>query len=444
MLSKEDNEFLCRIGPGTPMGDVMRQYWMPAFQSFELPEPDCAPMRIRLLGENLIAFRSTSGPVGIIADNCPHRGASMFFGRNEEDGLRCVYHGWKFSTDGQCVDMPNEPPESNFKHKIRINAYKVEERNGMVWVYMGPNENPPGLPSIEWNMVPETQSFVSKRWQECNWVQALEGGIDNSHVSFLHSRLKVEQNVGYDKAADDQKAIMRSLLTDRHPVFEAVDTDYGTLIGARRTVDDQLYYWRVAQFLMPFYSMIASTAESPTVSGHAWVPVDDENTMTWSMTWHPTRELSQQERDTMNNYPTRSGIHMGKDGYEPATTVPYGAWRPKPNLRNDFLLDYDLQKTLQFCGIPHFGSQDSGVQETMGPIYDRTKEHLGTSDTGIIRVRLGWIKAAKELQESGTTPKGVENNDDYLVRAVAMTLPKTVSWVEGTAQRRVAQPGVTS
>src|SRR5690348_14022310 len=197
MLSIQDNETLCRVGKGTPMGDLMREYWIPAVRSDELPSPDCPPMRLRLLGENLIAFRTTSGAVGLIQNACPHRGASLFFGRNEEEGLRCVYHGWKFDAAGQCVDMPSEPAESNFKAKIRATAYPCRERNGVIWAYMGESTEPPPLPELEWNLVGRDKCFVSKRVQACNWFQALEGGIDSTHSNFLHSTLNIEgQAVG--------------------------------------------------------------------------------------------------------------------------------------------------------------------------------------------------------------------------------------------------------
>ncbi|MEK7214971.1 MAG: Rieske 2Fe-2S domain-containing protein, partial [Chloroflexota bacterium] len=159
MLSKADNELLTRVGPGTAMGDTLRQYWMPALLSTELPDPDGAPLRLRLLGENLVAFRDSSGRVGLVADNCPHRGASLFFGRNEEHGLRCVYHGWKFDLTGACLDMPNEPAESNFKSKVRLTSYPCQERNGLVWAYLGPQAPPPALPALEWNLVPGNQYY---------------------------------------------------------------------------------------------------------------------------------------------------------------------------------------------------------------------------------------------------------------------------------------------
>src|SRR6266571_3457642 len=192
MLSKEDNDFLCRVGPGTPMGTLMRQYWIPAIRSDELPEPDGRPLRLRLLGENLIGWRSSSGSIGLVANNCPHRGASLFFGRNEEEGLRCVYHGWKFDVSGRCVDMPNEPPESNFKDKVRAVAYPCAERGGVIWTYMGPRGELPGLPELEGNLLPESQRSVTMRHEACNFAQAIEGGIDASHSGLLHSRLSAK------------------------------------------------------------------------------------------------------------------------------------------------------------------------------------------------------------------------------------------------------------
>src|SRR6266851_3654178 len=194
MLSTQDNELLCRVGPGTPMGEFMREYWLPAFVPSELPEADGEPRRMRLLGENLIAFRVSSGKYGLIANHCPHRGASLFFGRNEEEGIRCVYHGWKFSVDGSCVDMPNEPVESDFRTKVRATTYPCVERNGIVWTYMGPRETPPPLPDWLPNLEPDCQVWM--RLQESNWLQALEGDIDTVHAFFLHSgHIKTEKSL---------------------------------------------------------------------------------------------------------------------------------------------------------------------------------------------------------------------------------------------------------
>src|SRR5690349_18735433 len=190
MLPKDDNEILCRVGPGTPMGNLLRQYWFPAMPSFELPSPDCPPIKVRLLGEDLVAFRDSSGRVGLVANACPHRGASLFFGRNEEEGLRCVYHGWKFDVNGACVDMPSEPAESNFKNKVRVRAYPARDVNHMVWIYMGPRTTPPPFPAFEINTIPEENAGEPMiMMEEANWVQNLEGDLDSNHLDYLHARL---------------------------------------------------------------------------------------------------------------------------------------------------------------------------------------------------------------------------------------------------------------
>src|SRR5947209_6306254 len=186
MLSREENEILTRVGPGTPMGELMRRYWVPAALSRELPEPDCPPVRVKLLGENLVAFRDTSGRLGLLDEFCPHRRASLFLGRNEEDGLRCVYHGWKFDVAGSCIDMLNLPSDSNFKTKIRLKAYPTVEIGGIIWAHLGSPEKRPPLPLFEWTQLPETHRFVQKAWEECNWLQAMEGGIDAAHAPILH------------------------------------------------------------------------------------------------------------------------------------------------------------------------------------------------------------------------------------------------------------------
>src|ERR671935_2733057 len=250
MLKQEENELVTRVGPGTPMGSLMRQYWVPAMLSSELPTPDGDPVRVLLLGEKLIAFRDTNGKVGLLENNCPHRGASLFFGRNEACGLRCVYHGWKYDVTGQCVEMPNEPPESNFKDKIHHLAYPCVERTGVIWTYMGPLKTPPKLPDLEWNLVPTSQRYISKRYEECNWAQALEGGIDSSHSGFLHSHL-------FDDGDGETPEFRRGMdikKKDKHPRFEVVDTDYGVLVGARRDADDERYYWRVNQVLVAVHT----------------------------------------------------------------------------------------------------------------------------------------------------------------------------------------------
>ena len=196
MLTREENELLTRVGPGTPMGALMRCYWLPALLAEELPAPDCPPVRVRLLGEDLVGFRDSEGRVGLLGAHCPHRGASLYFGRNEECGLRCVYHGWKFDVTGQCVDMPSEPPESSFKQKVRPTAYPCVEKGGVIWTYMGPPAEQPPLVDLEWIRAPAGHCHVSKTYQECNYLQGIEGGVDTAHSSFLHRMMDPSARAG--------------------------------------------------------------------------------------------------------------------------------------------------------------------------------------------------------------------------------------------------------
>jgi phthalate 4,5-dioxygenase len=418
MLSHEENELLARVGPGTLMGAYFRRYWIPACLSEELPEPDGAPLRLRLLGENLLAFRATDGSVGVVVDNCPHRGASLFFGRNEEQGLRCVYHGWKFDVSGACVDMPNEPPESNFKHKVRLTAYPVVERGGVIWTYMGPASERPEMPALEWSLLPAEQVSLSMLVQECNWAQAVEGGIDSSHVGFLHGKL------GRSWAEIPRGTGRYYSQKDNAPRFEVLDTEYGFVIGARRDAEEDTYYWRISQFLAPFYSMIPPFGTGGNISGHAWVPMDDYKVMMWEIEWNPLRPLTEEER-------AREYANKGTEGPEgmlPPSSRPGGRWYPRLNASNDYMLDYKLQRTSWFSGVPSTQIQDIAIQESMGPIFDRTKEHLGTSDTAIIHFRRQWLKAARALRESGTNPPGVRAPESYAVRSASMVLPRGESW----------------
>jgi phenylpropionate dioxygenase-like ring-hydroxylating dioxygenase large terminal subunit len=238
MLKKEDNELITRVGPGTPMGNLMREYWVPALLSSELPAPDSDPVRVLLLGEKLIAFRDTHGKVGLLENHCPHRGASLFFARNEECGLRCVYHGWKFAADGTCVDMPNEPAESDFKTRVRATAYPTRERGGVVWAYLGPRTEPPPLPELEGNMLPEATAWAYQ--QAANWLQILEGHIDTVHVGFLHH--------GGLKAEDQPPGSFSEYqLKVRQARFEVIDTDGGAAYAASRPAAEGQTYWRIAQ-----------------------------------------------------------------------------------------------------------------------------------------------------------------------------------------------------
>jgi phthalate 4,5-dioxygenase oxygenase subunit len=445
MLSANENELLTRVGPGTSMGDLLRQYWQPFLRSSDLPERDGRPLRIKLLGEPLIAFRDSDGAVGLLAENCPHRGASLFFGRNEEAGLRCVYHGWKFDAAGRCVDMPNEPPESNFRDKVRQTAYPCLERGGVIWTYMGPIApgGSPELPHLEWNMLPEDQCYLALRVQACNWTQVMEGEIDSSHSGFLHTRLNEKEDVEVGLQRGGSRGLLYKM-RDRHPRFETLDTDFGVAIAARRAAEEDSYYWRITQFLMPFFTLIPPYGNDPVFGGHAWVPIDDELTLSFGFSYHPTKPLPVEERGFGLGFEGSGveGLHPSPGIFQPPSSEPYGQFRTRLNLENDYLIDWDAQRNERFSGLPGLWPQDAACQESMGPIYDRSQERLGMSDSGIIRARRRLMLAAKALREQGVAPPGVESPDAYRVRSAAVVLPRAASWIEGASQQMQATPGV--
>jgi phthalate 4,5-dioxygenase len=431
MLSKADNELLTRVGPDTPMGGLMRQYWIPALISPELPDNDGAPLRVRLLGEDLIAFRDSEGRAGLLAANCPHRGASLYFGRNEASGLRCVYHGWKFDVTGACVDMPSEPAESNFRHKVQAVAYPCVERGGIVWTYMGQGE-PPELPGFQSNELPITHMRLGRRYQETNWMQALEGGIDSAHGSFLHSALNAPGGLVRVRTLSDAA---RSQAT-RSPALQVAELPNGRLIGACREMPDGGQYWRTNLFMMPFYT------QSPQEQRHfnAWVPMDDEHTLRVSIVWDPLEpitdeRLAEKARGT-GRQPLPGGFISPQD-LLPATSQPGGAWRAKANRNNDYLLDYELQRTKWFFGVDHgsLGTQDLAVQESMGPVIDRSKEHLGTTDLGVIAARRMLLDSARALRDQDRRPPGVDEPDSYAIHAVAFTIPSGGDWSAEARER---------
>jgi len=416
MLTQADNRYMTETGPGTPMGEMFRRFWFPAFMAHELPEADGAPKRVRLLGEDLVAFRQTDGQVGLVANACPHRGASMFFGRNEENGLRCVYHGWKFDLDGSCVDMPNEPAESNFKHKIRIQSYAARERGGVVWAYMGPPALMGELPELEWSFVPAENIYIGRRLQECNYLQCIDGGIDSSHVSFLHSSA-ASHRAGTTDAKDP-------MAVDKHPHFEIAETDYGLLIGARRITAEGKHYWRMHQFMAPFFQMIPAAVGGP-IAGHVWVPIDDNSTWAWSMTWDPEKPLTAERRASLES---GAGIHARVDADN----------RPFANRDNDYLIDREAQRTTSYTGIFGIGEQDMAVQESMGSINNRTIEHLGSADTAIIFMRRRLLKLAREL-ERGIEPLAAQRHELFRVRSLQLFLEPGEAWVEACQEPMIAR-----
>jgi phenylpropionate dioxygenase-like ring-hydroxylating dioxygenase large terminal subunit len=405
MLTKEDNELISQVGPGTPMGSLMREYWVPAMLSSELAGPDSDPVRVMLLGEQLVGFRDTSGKVGLIANLCTHRGASLFFGRNEENGIRCVYHGWKFDIEGNCVDMPNEPPESNFKNRIKATAYPCQERNGLVWAYMGPREIPPPLPSFEGNMLPEGEWNVSAIQRECNYFQGLEGDIDTSHFSFLHAG-------SMDVSTQEPGTFSYYMLANRAPQYMTVDTDFGAMYGAYRNTGDGRRYWRVANFLFPFWTMPPQGVLGDKITARGWVPMDDTHTM-FFMTG-PKFRRPQPENDQL------AGDGRSNDA------------APRSAPMNRMLPEMD-----DFTGISGIHLQDQAITESEGPVFDRSQEHLAASDLMIIRTRNLLLDAARALADKGLTPPGVDHPEVFGARAGGVFLSEDVEdWLAATSELR--------
>ena len=434
MLSKQENDLMSRVGPGTPMGNLMRQYWLPSVMSSELPGPDCPPQRVRLLGENLIAFRATSGAVGVIQNACPHRGASLFFGRNEDEGLRCVYHGWKFDVTGQCVDMPSEPAESNFKSKVRIGAYPCRDVNHMVWVYMGPREVPPPFPTFEINTLPqENVSQPSIMMEESNWLQNLEGDLDSNHLDYLHSRISkdaplppIGNSVWYD---------------DKMPRLDIRPTSYGVFYSARRTWPENksFEHHRINQFIFPFHTMITGGNRANLRS---FVPLDDEWAMLISQSASLTETIGDEERQR------NADAFKAVGGYVDRTSDPRTYFYTKSNKHNDYNRDYELERTSLFCGIPFVGNlQDRAMTELMSNekgevIYDRSHEHLGTLDAMVITVRRQLLRVVKAFRDEGRLPPNVDDVQFDRVRHANVILPEGADWVQLTEQIRDADAGL--
>lgn len=429
MLSREDNDILTRVGPGTFMGDLMRRYWVPVALSGELPAGG-RTKRVRLLGESMVAFRTARGEPGLLDEFCSHRRVSLYFGRVEDDGLRCCYHGWKYGLDGRCLEMPNEAPETDFKHTVRHRAYPCRERGGVVWAFMGDPAHLTGLPDFEWLGLPENQRFISKYYQHSNYFQAMEGGIDSSHISFLHAPLDSADRASLESIEKAGFGVGSAVETsDRSPRFEVVDTDYGVMIGARRNIGGDRYYWRITQFLMPFYTMPPPQDEDPILHSHAWVPADDEHLVNWTITWHPTRPLKEEEVAALN-----AGMSAHITAYGPPTNGPYGDIRPAAGPDGDYGMDWEAHRDRMFCGIPGFGMQDRAMTESQGPIYDRTRERLGTSDTAIVRVRRCLIDSARTLRSEQCDPPG-RDPKLHRVRAASIRLPQDAAWVEAVRDR---------
>ena len=419
-FSAEENEMLTSVGPGSLLGDLFRQYWIPVLPSSFVEEPAGMPRRVKLLGEDLVVFRSGAGQVGIIGAYCSHRLAPLFFGRIENDGLRCPYHGWKYSPGGACIEMPNVPVEQQFKSDIRHPAYPCVERGDLIWTFMGGAPELPPLPEFEFLSVPKDQRTYRLFHQDCNYLQALEGGIDPTHVMWLHSPYDLNDDGIAETHQGAQQRVANKSGTRTPLAIEIVNTAAGFMYGTKRPAGAGKSLWRINQFLMPFYTMPPG---SDLRAARMWVPVDDEHCVKWMIQWFPGRELKESSKDRVRNY--------DEESYAPATHEPYGFVRPKAQRGNDYLINWQTHRTRRM-GISGVNLQDRCVTENEGPspILDRSKENLCSGDMSIIKARRLLLDAAKTLRASGVAPRGAFDSSVYRVRAVSKVVPDNVNWMD--------------
>jgi phenylpropionate dioxygenase-like ring-hydroxylating dioxygenase large terminal subunit len=395
MLTPEDNALLTRVGPGSPAGEMLRRYWIPMLISDELGERDGTPVRVKLFGEELVAFRDTEGRVGLMEEFCAHRGASLFYGRNEECGLRCIYHGWKYDVSGTVVETPNEPGVRMWEGSLRQRAYPTHEAGGAIWAYLGPADAMPEFPAYQWNV--QMNTYAKKVLLDCNYVQGIEGGIDSSHLSFLHRSGIV---------ANPNELATR----DVSPRLELQDLPYGFRYGALRKAPAGDSYVRITPFIMPWYTIVPFPADQ-TQAAHAWVPIDDEHT--WIFTFNYTH---------------------GDDPITPDRwTHPYelaGAFVKRRNRANNHLQDRAAMKIDSWSGIALIPDQDAAIQESMKSIYDRSTEHLGQADMAVIHMRATMLASIRAVQE-GRDPVGIRTGfPAERIRCENTVVPADTPWRE--------------
>jgi phthalate 4,5-dioxygenase len=406
MLSKADNERLTRVGPGTPMGEMLREFWTPALRSDAI-EADGAPRRVRLLGENFVAFRDSSGRVGFLKEGCPHRGISLALGRNEENGLRCIFHGWKFTVDGKCVDTPTEPEDRRqaFCQRVPVKSYPAEEAGGLVWVYLGRRETPPKMFDFEWHR-PPGEALVRCGIVHGNWLQGLEGQLDSAHIGMLH-RTSTENDGRFTNRLN---ALARR---NAAPRFDLVEQPYGFREAALRDLGDGTTYARIREVVFPYYSFIPGDHGQPRLVVVV-VPIDDEWSAHWYFYMNPFGPVPQWFKDWAVQRTTPDDDNYSAD---------------MGGIGNMWHQDRAAMKAGHWSGIlGNFTYEDFVVEESMGPIVDRSTEFLGTSDAVIMRARRMLLSALDDHAQ-GKLPFGLGDNINYgRIRALAIRYPGGLDW----------------
>lgn len=417
MLTLEENELLCRVGPGTAMGGMMRRYWLPALLSRDVVAGG-TPRRVRLLGEDYVAFRDSSGRVGLLDESCPHRGASLVLARNEECGLRCLYHGWKIAVDGTILETPPEPDELQFRDRIRVRSFPVYEGGGFVWAYLGPPGTEPPRFTIPLANVPDSQVVIVAAHDACNWLQCIEGGLDSAHSNYLHSKA-IKPVAGLAQTQYKRDALFDRPSNDGAPRIEVQDTPYGFRYAAiRKPLEDadSTAYVRVTLFVAPIYAITPGPLN--WIFMLIAVPIDDENTMFYFPQVNEAAPIDEEERLA----------HLSAGGFVPGVDVD-ADYQKKRTRANNWLQDRESMRAGSFTGIRGISMEDVVVQESMGPLYDRRKEHLGTSDVAIIRMRRRLLDSVRGFTDRGLPPLGLAEPIPYeLLRAEERMIPLGTPW----------------
>ncbi len=427
MTTAKENQLLAPTGPGTPGGELMRRYWHPVGLSTELP-PGGAPLPIRILGEDLVLFRDGEGAVGLLQRHCAHRCADLSYGRLEDGGLRCLYHGWLYDVAGNCLEQPAEPADSNYKDSIKLVAYPCREIAGMIFTYMGGGEAPE-MPDYEFLGADDDHRWLQRSDLECNYLQSLEGNIDPVHLSYLHRPYK-RADARAVPGSDDQSADMY-YAADRAPRLDLEETDFGIRIFSIRDSGPDDQYVRVTNFLMPNAAAIVGQEGrvNEGYSVHWHVPIDDTHNMRFDFTFNRARPMEKEK------YASREGNMFGPGGEE------------QRRGRNRYFQDREAMETENFTGMGRsFNIHDAFASESQGPIHDRTREHLATSDRIIVQARRQILEGIEEVQ-AGREPRGVIRDQAARGRSELVVMSEVVPqsidykevWKTKIAQKTAAQ-----